>query len=233
LSQDLSAFKLKKPKLSPLAHSMKTGKFPTLDWGLVKHIKEGNVKIIPHGIDKFTPSGIILVNGKRHEFDAAILATGYTHGLEQFLDDHEKLLAFGLPDCHVKPKDYDPLYRIKVPRTNGKGQSIIANTIFFPGFDTNNSGGASYGCFAWRIGEQMAVELGILEQNKMTLDIQRPKPSNTIPYIVAGLGLVVAGAIAVYLNTGSTPPLPVGEMTPSDNNKDTAHLVDELTQPMK
>lgn len=58
-------------------------KVPVLDVGTVRLVKTGAVALRP-GIGRFNADGVVFTDGKAAAFDAVVLATGYTPGLDFF-----------------------------------------------------------------------------------------------------------------------------------------------------
>jgi len=50
---------------------------PLIDVGTVDLIRKGEVGIVHANIDSFTEDGVVLDNGKKLQFDACILCTGF------------------------------------------------------------------------------------------------------------------------------------------------------------
>lgn len=97
---------------APASHGAKVG-------GLIGLIRSGQVGVRRGHLQRFTPSGVVIhprskwadgqkvgenkfatavdsgasSGGTHHEYDSVILATGFRHGLPDFLKDHEVLLG--------------------------------------------------------------------------------------------------------------------------------------------
>ena len=80
-------------------------------------------------------------------FDTVILATGFRHGLEEFLADSDRLL------------ERHPDLGLVVPRFDGRCRSSVEPSLFFPGFNLTLNGGISMGLWGWEAGEQIATAL--------------------------------------------------------------------------
>ncbi|XVE54277.1 hypothetical protein DITRI_Ditri03aG0067900 [Diplodiscus trichospermus] len=83
---DTEKFGLHRPKLGPLELKNRSGKTPVLDVGTLAKIKSGNIKVYP-GIKRLTYRAAEFVNGRRENFDAIILATGYKSNVPQWLKE--------------------------------------------------------------------------------------------------------------------------------------------------
>ena len=62
-----------------------------------KKSNKGHIRILAGRVERFTEQGVRVSDTTGHtteqEFDAVVLATGFRHGLEEFLDDHASLLG--------------------------------------------------------------------------------------------------------------------------------------------
>ena len=56
------------------------GKRPLMDNGWYETLRRDNVELVTEGIKEITPSGVATKDGRTHEFDVLILATGYHAG---------------------------------------------------------------------------------------------------------------------------------------------------------
>jgi len=59
---------------------------PLIDVGTIDLIRRGVLPVLP-GIERFYDRGVELVDGRREDFDAVVLATGYRATIDEFLDD--------------------------------------------------------------------------------------------------------------------------------------------------
>jgi len=82
---DITKLGLKKSIYGPLEQIEKQNKIPLLDIGTIKLIKEGHIKVYG-GIAKIEGNTIYFEDNKQQDVDAIILATGYEHNLESFLN---------------------------------------------------------------------------------------------------------------------------------------------------
>ncbi|XP_026662124.1 indole-3-pyruvate monooxygenase YUCCA2-like [Phoenix dactylifera] len=85
---DTKKYGLARPKMGPLQLKITTGKTPVLDVGTFSKIKSGQIKVVP-GIDRFADNGVEFVDGKREDYDAVILATGYRSNVPSWLKEEE------------------------------------------------------------------------------------------------------------------------------------------------
>jgi cation diffusion facilitator CzcD-associated flavoprotein CzcO len=73
------------------------GRVPLIDVGTLDKIRDGSIRICG-GIDRLTPDGVVLADGRSEKYDAIILATGFRPDLRQLLPDVE-----GVFDHHGMP----------------------------------------------------------------------------------------------------------------------------------
>lgn len=82
---DVSKFGLKKLPYGPKEQIIKYRRIPLLDIGTVKLLKEG--KLTAYGdIQQIDGANITFEGGKTESFDAIVMATGYSTGLERFIE---------------------------------------------------------------------------------------------------------------------------------------------------
>jgi len=67
-------------------------RIPLLDIGTMKLIRKGYIKVYV-AISRIENNTVFFDDGRRQEFDAIILATGYEHNLQGFLGEDVKRLA--------------------------------------------------------------------------------------------------------------------------------------------
>jgi indole-3-pyruvate monooxygenase len=82
---------LRKLPYGPLAQLQHHQRFPVLDFGVMKLIKDGHVPV-QGGIDRFEGNKVVFEDGSRKRFDAVILATGYRSHVDETLEDGADLL---------------------------------------------------------------------------------------------------------------------------------------------
>jgi len=83
---------LKKSTFGPLEQIQKQKKIPLLDIGTIKLIRQGQIKIYGD-IVRIEGNKIYFEDNRQQHFDAIILATGYGHNLESFLQITQNRLA--------------------------------------------------------------------------------------------------------------------------------------------
>lgn len=99
---DLRRFGLRRPPYGPLAQVARTGRIPLIDVGTIGAIKAGRIAV-RLGIDRFVDDGVVFTDGRREQFDAVVLATGYRADLGSFLEVDGVLDDDGnpRPDAHT------------------------------------------------------------------------------------------------------------------------------------
>ncbi len=83
---DLSGFGLEKAKMGPMTMIKRENRVALLDIGTVDLIKAGKIEI-EKGIERFDNQRIFFGDGSNKDFDAVILATGFTTNLASFLPE--------------------------------------------------------------------------------------------------------------------------------------------------
>ena len=66
------------------------GRVPMLDVGTVAMVKAGRIRVRP-GVREVSGSEIRFADGSASAFDAIVLATGYTPGLDRFIDGFDAI----------------------------------------------------------------------------------------------------------------------------------------------
>ena len=118
---DIDRYGLQRSELSPLRQLREHGRTPVIDIGTLARIKLGEIAVFP-GIDRFTPDGVRFVDGREAPFDAVVLATGYSAGVERLFPETEVPL-----DANGMPRDVI-------------GQDALRG-VCFVGFDLRQPGG--------------------------------------------------------------------------------------------
>ncbi|XP_052208942.1 indole-3-pyruvate monooxygenase YUCCA6 [Diospyros lotus] len=85
---DTSRLGLNRPKLGPLQLKTLSGKTPVLDIGTLDKIKSGDIKVRP-AIRRLSCHTVEFINGRKENFDAIILATGYKSNVPSWLKDDD------------------------------------------------------------------------------------------------------------------------------------------------
>lgn len=87
---DLSRWGIVRPKVGPNRMIVDSGRIPLLDIGTIAKVKQGNIRVLP-GVAEVFADGVRFVDGSTHPFEAIILATGYTLGLERIIEGFETI----------------------------------------------------------------------------------------------------------------------------------------------
>lgn len=82
---DIRKLGLRKSKYGPREQIEKQKRIPLLDIGTIKLIRQGHIKVYGD-IVKIEGNSIYFEDNRQGDFDAIILATGYRHNLESFLN---------------------------------------------------------------------------------------------------------------------------------------------------
>ncbi|KAG9143461.1 hypothetical protein Leryth_016457 [Lithospermum erythrorhizon] len=85
---DTAELGLHRPKVGPLELKSLSGKTPVLDVGTLSKIRHGQIKVCP-GVRRLTRKSVEFTNGRRENFDAIILATGYKSNVPSWLKESE------------------------------------------------------------------------------------------------------------------------------------------------
>ncbi|KAL3655654.1 Indole-3-pyruvate monooxygenase YUCCA6 [Castilleja foliolosa] len=86
---DTARFGLARPRVGPLELKNLSGKTPVLDVGTLDKIKSGDIKVYP-GIQRLISHELVeFVDGRKQNFDAIILATGYKSNVPFWLKESE------------------------------------------------------------------------------------------------------------------------------------------------
>jgi hypothetical protein len=81
---DINKLGLRKSRYGPLEQIEKQKRIPLLDIGTVKLIKQGHIKVFCD-IERIEGNTVYFENNRQDNFDAIILATGYSNNLESFI----------------------------------------------------------------------------------------------------------------------------------------------------
>ncbi|XP_059642275.1 indole-3-pyruvate monooxygenase YUCCA6 [Cornus florida] len=128
---DTAQFSLTRPRIGPLQLKNLTGKTPVLDVGTLARIKTGDIKVCPE-IRQLTHHAVEFVNGRKENFDAIVLATGYKSNVPSWLKEREMFSQKdGLP---LKPfpngwKGECGLYAVGFTKRGLLGASMDAKRI--------------------------------------------------------------------------------------------------------
>lgn len=100
---DITKYGLKKHKYGPAEQLEKEKRVPLLDIGTLDLIKKGHITIYPD-IENIQGKTIEFVDGRREDFDAIIMATGYDNSLKTFLE---------ISEDHLRDLKHNPIQKQK------------------------------------------------------------------------------------------------------------------------
>ena len=107
---DLRPYGLRRPADGPITQIREQGRVPFIDVGTIKLIKAGHVKVYPN-IERFTETGVVFADGRRQDFDAVVLATGFRPVVNRWLQAPPHALdEQGAPALSGKPVNGHNLY---------------------------------------------------------------------------------------------------------------------------
>ncbi|XP_022010584.1 probable indole-3-pyruvate monooxygenase YUCCA10 isoform X3 [Helianthus annuus] len=90
---DLTMYGIQRPKEGPILIKIRDAKYPVMDVGTVKKIKSGEIQVLP-ALKSIKRGGneIVFENGKCHQFDAIVFATGFKRSTHLWLQGGDSLL---------------------------------------------------------------------------------------------------------------------------------------------
>jgi len=165
LAVDLTEFGIDLPAVGPISEFINTHRVPVMDKGAIPLMRNGKIEVIKDRVMAFTPGGVQLGASGERDFDAVILATGFTPGLEEFVPG--ELTAIVPTHGHLFPK------------TDGRCASTVYDDIYFVGFDQSLMSGLSIGVWGFEVGEKIATKLGTFSAH------QRPPEFSRAPWEAA------------------------------------------------
>ena len=125
----------------PMEQIVEKRKIPVLDVGTMAAIKRGDIKVRP-GIERFTTTGVVFVDGRSESFDAVVFSTGFDPGLDRILESTE-----GLVDDEGVPLV--------------SGEPTVEPGLYFCGFNEPPTGRLrEIGLEAERIAEVISADVG-------------------------------------------------------------------------
>lgn len=107
---DLSRWGLVRPRMGPNRMIETQGRIPLLDIGTVAMVKAGRIRVLP-GVEQVLLGAVRFAGGQQHPFDAIILATGYSPGLDRLVQGFERIADLrGRPHRFGQETDIPGLY---------------------------------------------------------------------------------------------------------------------------
>lgn len=135
---DLAALGLEKRKDGPLTQIAESRVIPVIDVGTIARIRAGEITV-RKGVEQFDGAEVRFADGTHEAFDAVVLATGFSAGLQRILPDHGFVF-----DEHG------------APRVHGRE---VAPSLYFCGYDPGRGGLLrQIGIEARQIGRDIAAE---------------------------------------------------------------------------
>jgi hypothetical protein len=82
---DTSRHGLRRPAVGPFTMKLTTPAYPVVDVGTYAKIRTGEIRVLPAAVKSVRGNVVEFGDGKRHPFDAIVLATGYRSTVTQWL----------------------------------------------------------------------------------------------------------------------------------------------------
>lgn len=117
---NIAALGLAKRDDGPSVQVAESRKIPMIDVGTLTRIRSGDIAV-RKGVESFDGSDVCFADGTREQFDAVVLATGFTTGLAAMLPDHTSVL-----DSCGRPREC--------------GRETEAAGLYFCGFHVSSTG---------------------------------------------------------------------------------------------
>jgi hypothetical protein len=89
---DIEALGLRRLPYGPNEQIRRHGRIPVLDIGTLRLIRKGQIAVRP-GIDRLDGEDVVFTDGRRENFHAIVLATGFRPALEEILGDTHPFAA--------------------------------------------------------------------------------------------------------------------------------------------
>ncbi|KAJ8547460.1 hypothetical protein K7X08_011046 [Anisodus acutangulus] len=84
-------YRVSRPKEGPFASKAKYGKYPVVDVGTYQKIKSGEIQVLP-AMTRIAGNDAVFENGKSHQFDVIVFATGFKRTTQKWLQGDDYLL---------------------------------------------------------------------------------------------------------------------------------------------
>jgi indole-3-pyruvate monooxygenase len=97
---DLSRWGIVRPSVGPNRMIEESGRIPVLDVGTIAMLKRGKIRVLP-AVQEVLPDRVRFAGGAQYHFEAIILATGYTSGLDKVVKGFETIA-----DARGRPKRF-------------------------------------------------------------------------------------------------------------------------------
>ncbi|KAL5714129.1 indole-3-pyruvate monooxygenase [Ranunculus cassubicifolius] len=91
---DTAKYGIVRPKEGPFSNKVKygIGRFPVIDVGTFDKIRSGEIQVTP-AIQTICGNAVNFANGKTHQFDVIVFATGFTPSFNKWLENNEGSLV--------------------------------------------------------------------------------------------------------------------------------------------
>ncbi|CAN4093132.1 unnamed protein product [Withania somnifera] len=122
---------VKRPEEGPFACKLKYGKYPVFDVGTHQKVKSGEIQVLP-AMRSIRGNDVVLENGKSHQFDVIVFATGFKRTTHNWLQGDDYLLnEDGLPKPEFPEhwKGKNGLYCVGLSRRGLYGITFDAQNI--------------------------------------------------------------------------------------------------------
>ncbi|NP_001307793.1 probable indole-3-pyruvate monooxygenase YUCCA10 [Solanum lycopersicum] len=122
---------VKRPEEGPFACKVKYGKYPVFDVGTYRKIKSGEIQVLP-AMRSIRGNDVVVENGKIHQFDGIVFATGFKRTTHKWLQGDDYLLnEDGLPKPEFPQhwKGKNGLYCVGLSRRGLYGIAFDAQNI--------------------------------------------------------------------------------------------------------
>ncbi|KZV32375.1 hypothetical protein F511_03658 [Dorcoceras hygrometricum] len=129
---DLSKFGIQRPKEGPFVMKDKYGKYPVIDLGTCRKIKQGEIQVLPAGIKSIRGKSVLFENGNEYSFDAIVFATGFKRSTKLWLKGDDYLLnddGLPIPSYPNHWKGKNGLYCCGLARKTIYGAGVDAQKI--------------------------------------------------------------------------------------------------------
>lgn len=82
---DTARHGLRRPAVGPFTMKLTTPAYPVIDVGTYSKIRTGEIRVLPAGVKSVRGNVVEFADGRRHPFDAIVLATGYRSTVRRWL----------------------------------------------------------------------------------------------------------------------------------------------------
>lgn len=90
---DTARHGLRRPAVGPFTMKLTTPAYPVIDVGTYSKIRTGEIRVLPAGVKSVRGNVVEFADGRRHPFDAIVLATGYRSTVRRWLRSDDGLIG--------------------------------------------------------------------------------------------------------------------------------------------